>query len=70
MNAPVVGFRPSDQRILTEGVTATFEGIVPDTQRTDGLFAESAEGLRYLLAWLGQSRQRPLHLVTGLGQRR
>ncbi len=42
-NAPIVGFRPSDQRILTEGVTSTFEGVIPGTLRTDGLFARSAE---------------------------
>ena len=40
---PLVGFRPSDQRILNEGINVTFEGIIPGTQRTDGLMAEAAE---------------------------
>lgn len=42
-NEPIVGFRPFDQRILTEGITTTFEGIIPGTQRSDGLFAANAE---------------------------
>lgn len=41
--APYVGVRPNDQRILNEAVTTTFEGIIPGTQRGDGVFAVDAE---------------------------
>lgn len=42
-NAPVVGVRPYDQRIVTEAVTTTYEGVIPGTERADGLFASEAE---------------------------
>lgn len=41
--APFVGFRPSDQRIVNEAVTTTYEGVIPGTARADAVFAEAAE---------------------------
>lgn len=35
---PLVGIRPADQRILTEALMVTYEGVIPGTSRNDGVF--------------------------------
>lgn len=38
-NEPFIGFRPADQRIVTEQVSVTYEGTIPQTSRSDAVIS-------------------------------